>query len=78
MSEKRIQTLADIAALTPDEFERFLPDLIAWHGVSTAISAIGATSLSLNWCDDGRPGIMTYIDLTVGDKTERVELGGVA
>lgn len=54
---RHITTMADIANLTPDEFERFLPDLILWHNMATeAKKRIGdvLNEQTLQWTDDGQ------------------------
>ena len=74
MSEKQIRTMQDIANLTPEELERFLPDLIVWHKVAGELSQFGFSVPGMQWKDDGRPGIVTHVDVIIGDKTSRFSL----
>jgi len=62
MSAKQIHTMQDIANLTPDEFERFLPDLITWHKVAGEFAKIGFANPGMQWQDDDRPGVVTNVD----------------
>ncbi len=55
-NQREIKTIADIAELTPDEFERFIPDLILWHSTLGQIqSQLGCElqEVGLLWLDDG-------------------------
>lgn len=71
MKERRITTVREIAQLTPEEFKRFLPDLAAWHVIAHDAEKIGMQAQGMVWLDDGKPGSIEHIDLTVGDKTAR-------
>ena len=77
MKERTIQTLRDVAQLTPDEFQRFLPDLAAWHEFAhTAEQAGVAYSLGMQWIDDGKSGEIHHVDLTLNGKTTRLPVEG--
>ena len=59
MSNKiKIEKMSDIAALTPEQFERFLPDLKTWHEYvrkpefQAIIDVLPATAMI--WFDDGK------------------------
>jgi hypothetical protein len=74
MKTKSIKTLNDIAALSPDEFTRFIPDLIVWHEFAKEALSVGFALDGLEWNDDGRQGVITHVDVTVGYQTHRVEI----
>lgn len=61
--------LAEIAALTPEEFGRMLPDFVIWHRYASAAHIAAETvSHGFTWIDDGRPGELHSVilnDVTV-------------
>jgi hypothetical protein len=59
MSKKHELThIKDFLKLTPEEFARMLPDLVAWYGFSKEIESVEGSEISgrLLWYDDGKPG----------------------
>ena len=77
MKERTIRTLRDVAQLTPDEFQRFLPDFAAWHEFAHEAEQIGfAYSPGMQWIDDGRAGVVDHVDLTHNGKTMRFPIEG--
>lgn len=57
-------TLAEIAALTPEEFGRMLPDFVIWHRYASAAHIAAETvSQGFTWIDDGRPGELHSVSL---------------
>lgn len=79
MTERTIRTLRDIAQLTPDEFQRFLPDFAAWHEFAHAAEQMGfAYSTGMQWVDDEKAGVITHVDLTHDGKTMRFPVEGGA
>ena len=78
----KIKTLADILNLSPEEFERFLPEIRAWYyGVNSALRQIGTDSKNsrneIVWHDNGQTGDIDGIRLTAKnqnyDLIKRVE-----
>ena len=63
-AEHRVNTMADIAALTPEQFGRMLPDLIAWYEFTQAMRIDGVKTNGFVWVDDGNPGEVTSVYLT--------------
>jgi hypothetical protein len=55
-AEHKIETILDMLKLSPEEFARFLPDLVAWYGLGRATQELGGKMLGMTWRDDGRPG----------------------
>ena len=75
--EHKLDTLVDLLKLTPEEFARFLPDLIVWYQSGRELQALGGEMTGLIWRDDGRPGEIhsTEAHITVdGKDTGRVEV----
>ena len=66
MKTHEIATLQDIAELTTEEFQRFLPDLIAWHCFTKKAQGMGFASMSMQWCDDDNPGVISDVTITDG------------
>lgn len=69
-----LRTLHDLLSLEPDEFGRMLPDLRAWYVACRAsIALLGGpenfAGASMEWCDDGAPGVLTSMDIVMGDVT---------
>jgi hypothetical protein len=73
MTEKSIKTLQDIAQLTPDEFQRFLPDFVVWHTYAQQAIKTGLLCNGINWTDDGEPGL-SYISVTIDGEAVRFDL----
>jgi len=67
MTQRMIKTASDIAALTADEFVRFVPDLILWHRCMREVVAVAGDAASegcgILWTDDG-VNELTHIQLT--------------
>jgi hypothetical protein len=74
MKTHEISTLQDIAALTTEEFQRFLPDLIAWHCFAKKAQEMGFASPSMQWCDDDDPGVISGVTITEGDESARIQV----
>lgn len=75
--ERNLETLVDLLALKPDEFARFLPDLIVWYQFGREMQTLGAEVVSMKWRDDGRPSEIHSViaHITEGGKdTDRVEV----
>mgnify|MGYP003404699696 CR=1 FL=1 len=68
MSDRiEIRTLTDIAALSPDEFMRFLPDLVIWHSLAHEALDLGAYEATMIWVDDGKNELLpSVIEVTNG------------
>ncbi len=63
MIEFTIKTTDDILALSPEQFGRFLPDLVAWYELSKSAMETGLiTGSVLRWLDDGKPGEIHSVD----------------
>jgi hypothetical protein len=64
MNGKHIKTLVDIAKLSNEEFNRFLPDFFAWFNAAKLVmSAYPDKKASdmlagLVWVDDDRAGVI--------------------
>ena len=63
--ERAFDRFAEIMDLTPDEFDRFLPDFVAWFTFGKEMQAVGAEVTGLSWVDDGRMGEINSVELTV-------------
>lgn len=82
MIEKHINTLADICVLSDAEFERFMPDFIAWfYGVKAVQKTTASTefiesvsSSGFIWCDDGNEGAITGVEITDKDTGETMRV----
>jgi hypothetical protein len=74
MKTHEIATLQDIAALTTEEFQRFLPDLIAWHCFAKKAQLMGFASPSMQWRDDGKPGVISGVTITEGDESAHIQV----
>ena len=62
---KTIETIQDIANLSPDEFARFLPDLKTWHEAAHHIQELfpeEPAKLNMIWFDDNEAGRLRYVD----------------
>jgi hypothetical protein len=74
--ERSFLTLADIALIDVSEFERFLPDFVAWFYCVKSAQKMGCEAISMMWTDDGNTGVLTHVDLQTPDgKVERIDLG---
>lgn len=73
--EHKLETLVDLLTLTPDEFARFLPDLLAWYAFGQEMKALGGELTWMVWRDDGREGEIHSVRAHImdGDKELRVE-----
>jgi hypothetical protein len=74
-AEHKIETVTDMLKLTPEEFTRFLPDLVTWYFFAQEMKGAGAKVASLTWRDDGKPGEIHSVEAHImdGDKELRVE-----
>lgn len=63
----KILLITDFIALTTDEMERMIPDLLLWHRIAKIVPPSFAAS-SFDWCDDGRPGELHSVILLDGGK----------
>lgn len=61
MNEIKIETMADILALSPEQFGRFLPDLAAWFVFSKQAKEIGAVVSEMTWVDDNKQGQIHHV-----------------
>lgn len=64
MTELDLSHVSDMAKLTPDQFNRMLPDLVAWFELAKFCQEIGGESTGFIWRDDGRPGEINGITVT--------------
>lgn len=63
-TQHKIDKVADMLTLSPEEFARMLPDLCAWYEFSRSIPHIdGYESTGFIWVDDGVHEI-TEVQLT--------------
>jgi hypothetical protein len=78
LNKFEIVTVADIVALSPDQFERFLPDFITYYFLMQTLKGVPLESASMVWCDDSKPGLITDVTLTVKEtgESETFKLGG--
>ena len=72
-NEIRLDTIADFLALTPAQFERMLPDFVAWHALAKLAIEAGAESSKFTWIDDGKPGDLSSVSLTIKETGEVME-----
>ena len=72
-NELRLDTIADFLALTPAQFERMLPDFSAWHAFSKLAIEAGAESSKFIWIDDGQPGNISAVSVTIKETGEVME-----
>ncbi|WP_140838140.1 hypothetical protein [Variovorax guangxiensis] len=63
--ERAFDRFADLMVLSREEFERFLPDLVAWFDFGKGMQALGAEVQGLTWLDDGRSGELNSVELTI-------------
>ena len=62
--EIRLDTIADFADLSPEQFARMLPDFIVWHKFHSNVKAAGlAYAIGFIWRDDGDAGAITDVSI---------------
>ena len=70
--EYRLDHIADFAKLSRDQFERMLPDFLAWFDYAKRLEDLGilANAVGFTWIDDNKPGNIqrVAICLASGDK----------
>lgn len=79
MNNKEITftTVADLTSITGKDFERFLPDFVAWFYAAKSMQDLGGTVTNMTWLDDGKPGELSAIDIRTPDgQVERIQVGG--
>ena len=69
----QLESLAQIAALTPEQFGRMLPDFIAWYEFMQSIKGGIVTTTGFEWVDDGRPGEISAVSITELETGKRHE-----
>lgn len=61
MAEITIERVEEILLLTPEQFERFLPDLIQWYRLAGPLARDGLLdAAALVWCDDGKVEVSSF------------------
>ena len=72
--EHRLTAMTDILKLSDEEFERFMPDLAAWHALGRELQAATPTMpmRSMVWFDDGKPGELHSIVGYISGTDEKV------
>lgn len=55
-AEYEINGVLDVLALDEQQFERFLPDLVAWYFFGKKVQEAGGVVNGLVWVDDGKAG----------------------
>lgn len=68
--EFKIERVADFMALSDEEFGRMLPDFLVWFKLCKEASAAGAEVRGFRWLDDGRPGELHSVEMTIKDTGE--------
>lgn len=63
MSEFKLNTIQQFAALSPEQFARMLPDFLAWHYLCHEAQKLGATAVGFTWVDDGNSGQIHSVDI---------------
>ena len=70
----QLDHITDVAKLSRDQFERMLPDFLAWFDYVKRIEdlGIGANAVGFTWIDDNNPGNIqrVAICLASGDKDD--------
>ena len=51
-TEHKFKTLQDITILDETEFQRFLPDFVAWFSYAKQAQKIGLETIGMEWTDD--------------------------
>jgi hypothetical protein len=78
MNDKQMlfTTVAEIALMPIEDFERFLPDFCTWFHAAKTMQALGGTVVNMTWIDDGKVGEWNHVDIRTPDgQVERVEIG---
>lgn len=72
--EYDLSRVEQMAELTPEEFARMLPDLIAWFNFAKRVQRIDPSAVSHGflWRDDGNPGVVTSVAIN----GQEVDLSG--
>jgi hypothetical protein len=78
IKEHRIKTVQDFLKLSEEEFIRMLPDLIRWHELGIDLVKQGAEMGDLIWVDDGKPGQIHSVELTVKETGQSEIIKGPA
>ena len=74
---KTIETIQDIANLSPDEFARFLPDFKIWHEAAYSLQGLFPEELAkfnMIWFDDNEAGRLRYVDFFKKDGSTLLRL----
>ena len=71
-AEYELNHITDFAALSLEQFHRMLPDFYRWFTFAKEMQELGARTDGFTWVDDGDPGVISEVHLTVEgtDKTE--------
>lgn len=61
----QLDHVTDFAKLSRDQFERMLPDFLAWFDYVKRIEdlGIGANAVGFIWIDDNKPGNIRRLDI---------------
>lgn len=76
--EHRLTAMTDILKLDAEQFGRFLPDLAAWWHVCRDLNDMGAEPTAMVWVDDGRPGEIHRLDVTIKETGAQYTIPGPA
>ena len=71
----KLETLAQIALFSEDEFARMLPDLMAWFAFSKQAQKVGAITTGFTWIDDANPGSISSVVITDPITGQTMEIG---
>lgn len=72
-AEHQLNHVSDFAKLSQDQFERMLPDFHRWFTFAKEMQEMGARATGFTWFDDGDPGVLSEVRLTV-DGTDETEI----
>lgn len=70
-----LKNLGQLLNLTPEEFERMIPDLRGWHELARNFADLldvpyeDFSNSEFIWTDDGHPGRLDSARITVGEMT---------
>lgn len=78
MNEMKIDTIADILALSPEQFGRFVPDLAAYFVFAKEAEKIGGTVSGMIWVDDNKPGQIHSVRVVDTDGNSIATVNGPA
>lgn len=78
IQEHRLTAMTDILKLDAEQFQRFLPDLAAWWELCRDLEGLGAEPTAMVWVDDGRPGEIHGVELTIRETGEQYMVPGPA